>query len=251
MINIKNSQQLAAMREAGKITGEALLVAREHLRDGVSTAEVDAAVRRYIEKCGARPSFLGYAGFTGSACISINDEVIHGIPSPRRYIHDGDIVKVDVGAYYKGFHGDSAKTFPVGHVSEEALRLIEATKGSFYEAVRYAVAGMRIGDIGSAVEAHVTKYGYTVVREYEGHGVGSALHEDPGVPNFGRAGHGPRLCNGMTIAIEPMVNAGTADIRVLKDGWTVVTADGRLSAHYEHTVAVTPDGPVLLTDVGE
>ena len=237
------------MRRAGRITAEALLVAKDVIRPGMSTKELDTRIRTFIEKCGAEPSFLGYNGFPGSACISINDEVIHGIPSERRIISEGDIVKVDVGARYRGYNGDSARTFPVGKVSDEALRLIEVTKGSFYEAMKLARAGYRIGDIGSAVESFVISNGCSVVRDFVGHGVGANLHEEPEVPNFGRAGRGARLYPNMTLAIEPMVNIGTANVKVRENGWTVVTLDGKLSAHYENTVAITDTDPILLTDV--
>lgn len=249
MILVKNSEQLAIMRKAGRITGEAILVAREHIREGVSTKELDTRIREYIEKCGAKPSFLGYGGFPGSACISLNDEVIHGIPDKNRILHEGDIVKIDVGACYHGFHGDSANTFGVGKISEEAEKLIAATRESFFRGVAQAKAGNRIGDIGSAVFEYANALGYGVVKRYVGHGVGMELHEDPEVPNFGTAGRGPRLVPGMTIAIEPMINAGTYLVREMGDGWTVKTADGRLSAHYEHTVAVTDGEPVLMTMV--
>ena len=249
MISLKNSEQLALMKEAGRITGEALLVAEEAIRDGISTKELDQKIRTHIEKSGARPSFLGYGGFPGSACISLNHEVIHGIPSSKKFIREGDIVKVDVGAYYRGFHGDSARTFAVGRVSEDADRLIAVTKACFEAAVTMAIPGNRIGDISAIVQKTAEDAGYSVVRKYVGHGVGMQLHEDPEVPNFGRAGHGVRLYPGMTLAIEPMINIGGFDVNVLKDNWTVVTADGSLSAHYEHTIAITNDGPVLLTDV--
>ena len=249
MIVIKNSEQVKLMREAGRITGEALLVARDVIRPGISTKELDVKIRAYIEKCGAIPSFLGLYGFPGSACISINDEVIHGIPSEKRIISDGDIVKVDVGARYRGYNGDSARTFAVGKVSDEALRLIEVTKGSFYEAMKFAKAGNRIGDIGAAVEDFVISNGFSVVRQYTGHGIGAELHEDPSIPNHGRVGRGARLYPNMTLAIEPMVNAGACEVKVLKDGWTVATSDGKLSAHYENTVLITDGDPILLTDV--
>jgi methionyl aminopeptidase len=249
MVIIKNSEQLMLMRQAGRITAEALLVARDAIRPGVSTKEVDTRVRRYIEKCGAIPSFLGYGGFPGSACISINEQVIHGIPSDRVILNEGDIVKIDVGARYRGYNGDSARTYPVGKVSDEALRLISVTEKSFYEAIKFAKAGCRVGDIGSAVESFVISNGFSVVRDYVGHGVGKELHEEPEIPNFGRAGRGARLYSGMTLAIEPMVNQGTHEVRVLKDGWTVVTLDGKLSAHYEHSVAITENGVILLTKV--
>ena len=250
MFIIKTSEQLALMKKAGRITGEALLVAEDAIRPGISTKEIDTRIRSFIEKCGATPSFLGYGGFPGSACISLNSEVIHGIPSQRRILTEGDIVKVDVGARYRGYNGDSARTFPVGKVSEEALKLIRVTKESFYEAMRFAKAGCRLGDIGSAVEKFVISNGFTVVRDYVGHGVGAELHEEPEIPNFGVAGRGPRLYADMTVAIEPMVNAGTASVKVQKDGWTVVTADGRLSAHYENAVAITGGDPILLTEIG-
>ncbi|MBQ2826846.1 MAG: type I methionyl aminopeptidase [Clostridia bacterium] len=249
MIVLKNTDQLAYMREAGKITGEALSLAGEAVRPGISTYELDTMIRKCIEKHGAKPSFLGYGGFPGSACISINDQVIHGIPSKKAILKDSDIVKIDVGAFYRGYHGDSARTFPVGEISEEAKRLIEVTKESFYRGVAQIGEGARIGDIGSAIDSYVRENGYSVVRKYIGHGVGRELHEDPEVPNFGTPGRGPRLCAGMVIAIEPMVNVGTHEVKELSDGWTVITADGKLSAHYEHTVAVTSNGAVLLTEV--
>ena len=237
------------MREAGRITGEALLTAREHIKEGISTKELDTIIRNYIEKAGAKPSFLGYAGFPGSACISINDEVIHGIPSKDRILQEGDIVKVDVGAFYKGYHGDSARTFPVGRVSDEALKLIEATKESFYAGIAAVKSGNRIGDVGYAIDSHVRKYGFSTVKKYIGHGIGRELHESPDVPNFGTPGRGVRICSGMVIAIEPMINIGTDAVKELPDGWTVKTADGKLSAHYENTVALTDNGLLILTEV--
>lgn len=246
MISIKNSRELAAMKEACIISARALKLAGEAVEPGVTTQEIDHLVRRYIESQGAKPSFLGYGGFPGSACISVNETVIHGIPD-RRKIKAGDIVSVDVGAYFNGYHGDNAATFPAGEVSKEARALMDATRESLYEGIRAAVAGNRIGDIGAAVQRYVEVRGYSVVRQFVGHGVGTDLHEDPSVPNFGTPGRGPRLVPGMTLAIEPMINAGTQDVRILKDGWTTVTKDGRLSAHFEHTIAITPDGPVILT----
>lgn len=247
MIQLKNSAQLKQMRVAGRITAEALLVAEEHIKPGISTKLLDSVIHDYIVKCGAKPSFLGYGGFPGSACISINDEVIHGIPSKTRILQEGDIVKVDVGAFIDGFHGDSARTFPVGKVSEEAMRLIEATKESFERGYAQVTAGLRVGDIGAAVEACAKEHGFSVVRRYVGHGVGHELHESPEVPNYGTPGRGARLYPGMVIAIEPMVNAGVPEVRELPDGWTVKTADGKLSAHYENTVALTDEGPIILT----
>lgn len=235
------------MLEAGRITGEALLVAREHVRAGISTKELDTLIRAYIEKCGAKPSFLGYSGFPASACISINDEVIHGIPSSKRILQEGDIVKIDVGAYYKGFHGDSARTIAVENVSEEAARLIKVTRDSFFAGVAAVKTGNRIGDVGSAIQSVAESAGYSVVKRYIGHGVGRELHEAPDVPNFGTAGRGPRLCAGMTLAIEPMINVGSEEVYELPDGWTVKTRDRKLSAHYENTVALTSDGVVITT----
>ena len=249
MFVIKNSEQIALMKIAGRITAEALMVAKEMIRPGISTKEIDTKIRRHIEKCGATPSFLGYGGFPGSACISINEQVIHGIPSDRVILSEGDIVKVDVGARYRGYNGDSARTFPVGKVSDEALRLISVTEKSFYEAMKVARPGYRIGDVGHAVEDFVISNGFSVVKDYVGHGVGKDLHEEPEIPNFGRAGRGVRLYPGMTLAIEPMVNAGAYDVRVLKDGWTVVTSDGALSAHYENSVLITDGDPIILTDI--
>lgn len=250
MIQVKNSEQIALMKVAGRITGEAILAAAEHIKEGVSTLELDNIIRHYIEKSGAKPSFLGYGGFPGSACISVNEEIIHGIPRANKILREGDIIKLDVGACYKGFHGDSANTFGVGNISDEAKRLIETTKESFFKGAAKAVAGNRIGDIGSAVYNHAVSNGYGVVKRYVGHGVGHDLHEDPEVPNFGTAGRGARLFPGMTIAIEPMINEGTFEVKEKNDGWTVVTADGKLSAHYEHTVLITPEGePLLLTYV--
>ena len=247
MIIVKNSEQLALMRHAGRITAEALLVAEEAIRPGVSTKDVDLKIRHFIEKCGATPSFLGYGGFPGSACISVNDEVIHGIPSKKRILFAGDIVKIDTGAFYKGFNSDMARTFAVGSVSDEAAHLIETTKKSFFCGLSQCHASNRIGDIGHAIQSCVEAEGFSVVRRYIGHGVGHDLHEDPEVPNFGTAGRGVKLMNGMTLAIEPMVNVGGCEVRQLSDGWTVKTADGTLSAHYENTVAITEEGPVILT----
>ncbi len=247
MIQLKNSAQISLMMDAGRITGEALLVARENVREGISTGELDSLIRKYIEKCGAKPSFLGYSGFPASACISINDEVIHGIPSKDRILREGDIVKIDVGAYYKGFHGDSARTIPVGRVSEEAMRLIEVTRQSFFDGVEAVKVGNRIGDVGSVIQARVEGAGFSVVKRYIGHGIGHELHEAPDVPNFGTAGRGTRLCAGMAIAIEPMVNVGVEEVYEMPDGWTVKTRDHKLSAHYENTVVLTSQGAVITT----
>lgn len=251
MIQLKNSLQIEKMKIAGRITGEALLLAGEAIKEGVSTKHLDDIIRTYIEKCGARPTFLGYGGFPGSACISINDQVIHGIPSPEVILREGDIVKIDVGAFIGGFTGDSANTFPVGKVSESARKLIETTRESFYRGAAQFKEGNRIGDIGSAIQTYCEDRGYGVIRKYVGHGVGRELHEDPEVPNYGKPGRGPRLVTGMTLAIEPMVSAGSYEVKELRDGWTVVTADGSLTAHYEHSVALTEEGLVYLTRVDE
>ena len=247
MIRLKSKQELELMRQAGRITAAARTAAARAVRPGVTTGEIDKIVRRTIEKAGAKPSFLGYGGFPGSACVSINDEVIHGIPSRSRVIHEGDIVKVDVGAYINGFHGDCACTIPCGEVSEEARRLIEVTRQSFYEGIKFARKGNRISDISHAIQTYVEAQGFSLVRDFVGHGVGANLHEDPEVPNFGRPGHGVRLQPGMTLAIEPMVNVGVYEVNVMSDGWTVKTKDGKLSAHYENSVAITEGDPVILT----
>ena len=247
MIVLKTSRELALMREACRISAGALQVAGEAVRPGISTWEIDKIAYDYIKSQGAEPNFLNLYGFPATACISINDEVIHGIPSKKRILQSGDIVSIDLGAKIGGYNGDNAATFACGEISEEAKRLIETTRESLYEAIKMAVPGGKIGDIASAVQTYCESRGYSVVREYTGHGVGKELHEDPSVPNYGTAGRGVRLLPGMTIAIEPMINQGTAKIKQLPDGWTVKTADGKLSAHFEHTVAITKDGPVILT----
>lgn len=247
MVVIKTSRELALIKEACRISANALKVAGEAVQPGVSTLEIDTIVRKYIEKQGATPSFLGYGGFPGSACISVNNVVIHGIPSKKCILKEGDIVSVDVGAFIDGFHGDNAYTFPCGKISAEAQALLDATKESLYEGIKAAQAGNRIGDIGHAVQQYVEDRSYSVVRDFVGHGVGAKLHEDPAVPNYGTPGRGVRLLPGMTIAIEPMVNAGDYNVKVLDDEWTTVTADGSLAAHFEHTIAITPDGPKILT----
>ena len=247
MIVLKTSRELAIMREACRISAKALKLAGEAVEPGVSTWEIDRVARKYIESQGAVPSFLGYGGFPASACISVNNVVIHGIPSKRQIIKAGDIVSIDIGAMFEGFNGDNAYTFACGEISAEAQRLLDATRESLYEGIKQATAGNRLGDIGSAVQRYVEARGYSVVRDFVGHGVGAKLHEDPSVPNYGTPGRGVRLLPGMTIAIEPMVNQGRHEVQVQKDGWTTVTRDGKLSAHFEHTVAITPDGPVILT----
>ncbi len=247
MIKLKNAAQIALMKKAGRITGEALLVARDNIKPGVTTKHIDDLIRHYIEKCGARPSFLGYAGFPGSACISINEQVIHGIPSANVVLKEGDIVKVDVGAYIDGFHGDAARTFAVGDISPEAQKLIRVTEECFWKGIEYFKADNRLGDVGSAIEAHAKASGYSVVKKYIGHGVGHDLHESPDVPNYGIPGRGQRICTGMTVAVEPMVCAGVGDVKELEDGWTVITADKKLSAHYENTIALTDEGLIVMT----
>lgn len=247
MVVIKTARELSKMKDACRISAEALRVAGEAVKPGVTTYEIDTIVRKYIEKQGATPSFLGYGGFPASACISVNNVVIHGIPSKKHILKEGDIVSVDVGAYYEGFHGDNAFTFPCGKISAQAQALLDATRESLYEGINKALAGNRIGDIGSAVQQYAEARSYSVVRDFVGHGVGAKLHEDPSVPNYGTPGRGVRLIPGMTIAIEPMINEGTYEVRVLDDEWTTVTKDGKLSAHFEHTVAITPDGPKIMT----
>jgi len=248
MIAVKNERELGLMRQACRITAAARALAGEMVRPGVTTKQIDKAVYDFIVAQGAKPSFLGYNGFPASTCISVNGTVIHGIPGSY-VLKDGDIVSIDVGAFYKGFHGDCAATFPCGAISTEAQKLINVTKQSFYEGIRFATRGHRVSDISHAIQTYVESNGYSVVRAFVGHGVGAKLHEEPEVPNFGAAGRGPRLIPGMTLAIEPMVNEGTYDVRVLKDGWTTVTADGRLSAHYENTVLITDGEPEILTVV--
>ncbi len=247
MINIKNAADIEKMKLAGKISAQALKVAGENIKAGMSTYELDKIIHDFIISQGAKPSFLGYGGFKGSACISINDEVIHGIPSKKTIIKNGDIVSVDVGANINGFHGDNAYTFTVGEVSPAALRLLKVTKECLDFAIEKCVVGNRIGDVSFAVQSHAEANGYGVIRQFIGHGIGKNLHEEPEVPNVGTAGRGVRLAPGMTIAIEPMINEGTHQVKVLPDGWTVKTLDKKLSAHFEHTVAITSQGPVILT----
>ena len=234
------------MRQACKITAAARALAGEMVRPGVSTKEIDKAVYEFIVSQGAKPSFLGYRGFPASTCISVNNTVIHGIPGGYK-LKEGDIVSVDVGAYYRGFHGDCAATFPCGTISAEAQKLIDVTKQSFFEGIRFAKRGHRVSDISHAIQTYVESNGFSVVRSFVGHGVGAQLHEEPEVPNFGAPGRGPRLIPGMTLAIEPMVNAGDYEVQVLKDNWTTVTVDGSLSAHYENTVLITDGEPEILT----
>lgn len=247
MIEIKSPKEIEIMREAGRISATALQLAGTLVRPGMNTKEIDRQVEAYIRSQGATPNFLGYGGFPGSACISLNDQVIHGIPSSGCVIQEGDIVSVDTGAEYRGFHGDNAATFGAGRVSETAQRLMDVTRESLMYALTFLKPGARLGDVSHAVQAYVEKNGFSVVKQYVGHGIGRKLHEPPDVPNYGKAGFGLRLAQGMTFAIEPMVNEKTDDVKVLADGWTVVTADGGLSAHFEHTALVTQDGYAILT----
>ena len=247
LISIKSPHEIQLMRRAGRVTAQARALAGSMVRPGVSTLEIDHAVRKFIESQGGTPSFLNYAGYPGSACISVNDVVIHGIPSRHIVLREGDIVSVDVGACIDGFHGDCAATYACGRISDEARRLIEVTQQSFWEGIQFARVGYRVSDISHAVQAYVEPFGYSLVRDYVGHGVGAKLHEPPEVPNFGPAGHGPRLMAGMTLAVEPMVNQGTWEIQVMKDGWTVKTADGKLAAYYENSILITDGAPEVLT----
>ena len=250
MITLKSAHEIEAMRLAGKITAAARALAREMVKPGVTTQQIDKAVFHFIREQGAIPSFLHYNGYPASVCISVNDEIIHGIPG-KRVLREGDIVSVDVGAYIGGYHGDCAGTYPCGQVSDEALRLIRVTQDSFFEGLKFAREGYRLSDISHAVQTSVEANGYSVVREYVGHGIGRNMHEAPEVPNYGKPGHGPRLLRGMTLAVEPMVNAGTAAIKQMPDGWTVKTADGKYAAHYENTILITAGDPELLTDPAE
>ena len=249
MIIIKSPEDIKKLKKACKISADVLQYAGEQINAGMSTYDLDKLIHDYIIAAGAKPSFLGYGGFKGSACISLNDEVIHGIPDKKKIIRSGDIVSIDVGAYIDGYHGDNAYTFAVGQVSPTAEKLLRVTNECLMLGIAAAKPGNRIGDIGNAVQTHAEQNGFFVVREYIGHGVGKDLHEDPEVPNYGKAGRGPRLLPGMTIAIEPMINEGTCSVKVLPDGWTVKTKDGSLSAHFEHTIAITQSGPVILTTV--
>ena len=247
MINVKSKSELEKMRKIGTITANALHFGGQSIKDGMTTYELNKIIHDYLVQHGAKPCLVGYMGFPAASCISVNEQLIHGIPSKKRRLKEGDIVSVDVSAEMDGFHGDTAYTFAVGKISKEAEQLLKITNESLYKGIEQAVLGNRIGDIGHAVSEHCTAYGFSVCRKYIGHGIGRKLHEDPEVPNYGNPGRGPRLVSGMTICIEPMINAVGEDVRVLPDGWTVVTKSGSLAAHFEHTVAVTPDGPVILT----
>ncbi len=247
MITIKSKSEIEKMRAAGKITGDALRLIEGHIKPGVSTAELDKIAYDFIKKQGAAPSFLHYNGFPGSICASPNSWVVHGIPSKNIVLKEGDIISIDMGACKDGYHGDAARTFAVGRISDEAKRIIDVTRQSFFEGIKYAVHGGKIGDVSAAIQEYVEKNGYSVVRDLVGHGIGKNLHEDPSVPNFGRRGKGVKLAAGMTIAVEPMVNEGEYDVVVLDDDWTVETEDGSLSAHYENTILITHGECEILT----
>ncbi len=249
MIVLKTARELSIMKEACRISAGALQVIGQAIEPGITTGELDRMAEKYILSQGAKPNFKNYQGYPATACISINNEVIHGIPSNKRKIMSGDIVSVDLGAVYNGYHGDNAATFAVGEVSAEAKRLISVTEESLYEGIKFACAGGRIGDISNAIQSYVESRGFSVVRDFVGHGIGTKLHESPEVPNFGAAKKGIRLLPGMTLAIEPMINIGSPEVKVLPDGWTVLTRDGSLSAHFEHTIAITADGPKIMTKV--
>ena len=246
MIYLKSSSEIEIMKIAGRIVAETLLKIEEHVKPGITTKQLDRIAEDYIISCGARPSFKGLYGFPATLCTSINEEVVHGIPG-ERVLEEGDIISVDCGACYKKFHGDAARTFPIGKISPEAQKLIDVTRESFFEGIKYAQIGNRIGDIAHAIEGYTESFGYGVVRDYVGHGVGREMHEEPSVPNYGKPGRGPKLAKGMTIAVEPMINMGTFEVTEKSDKWTVVTLDGKMSAHYENTIAILEDGPQILT----
>lgn len=246
MILIKNDLEISLMRKAGKIVGETLNLLEKNIRPGITTAELDRIAEEFITKQGAKPSFKGLYGFPASVCISVNNTVVHGIPGSY-ILKDGDIISVDCGAYIDGFHGDAARTFPVGNVSAQAQKLIEVTRDSFFKGIEKAQVGNRLTDISHAIQQYAEDNGFSVVRDFVGHGIGRNVHESPNVPNFGKPGKGPKLVKGMALAIEPMLNIGKHNVKTLSDGWTVVTADGTLAAHYENTIAILPDGPEVLT----
>ena len=247
MITIKSASQIEKMRKSGAVTKGALELIEKSIRPGISTKQLDKIAYDYIISKGAKPNFLNYNGFPGSICASVNDEVVHGIPSKQVVLKEGDIISIDMGAILDGWHSDAARTFGVGKISDEAQKLIDVTRESFFEGIKHAKHGAKLGDISYAIQTYAESHGYGVVRDLVGHGIGTSLHEDPSVPNFGRAGRGVRLAAGMVLAIEPMINEGTWRVEMLDDDWTVVTQDGKLSAHYENTVALTKDGCEILT----
>lgn len=246
MIYIKSRKEIELMREAGRIVAQAHELIREAIKPGITTGELDQIAERHILKMGAAPAFKGYRGFPASICASVNHEVVHGIPGPRE-LEEGDIISIDIGAVHKGYYGDAARTHAVGKIGRQAQELIKVTKESFYEGIRFAKVGYRLSDISHAIQSHIEGHGFSVVRNYVGHGIGTSMHEEPQIPNYGPPGKGPRLREGMALAIEPMVNIGTYDVKVLSDGWTVVTLDGEYSAHYENTIAITDEEPEILT----
>ncbi|AWK50458.1 type I methionyl aminopeptidase [Clostridium beijerinckii] len=246
MIIIKNHDEITLMKKAGRIVGETLLLLEKEVKPGVKTADLDRIAEEFITKHGAKPSFKGLYGFPSSLCISVNEQVIHGFPGAY-VLREGDIVSIDCGAFFDGFHGDAARTFSVGNISVNAQKLIDITKESFFQGIKFAKEGNKLTDISYGIQSYVEAAGFSVVRDFVGHGIGRKVHEDPNVPNFGKSGRGPKLLEGMVLAIEPMINAGTHKVKTLKDGWTVVTTDSSLSAHYENTVAILSDGPEILT----
>jgi methionyl aminopeptidase len=245
-MNIKSDTELEYMRSAGKVVADTLAMIEKVIKPGITTAEIDKRAEEFILAQGAIPSFKGYGGFPGSICASVNDVVIHGIPN-NTVLVEGDIISVDCGAILNGYHGDAARTFPVGSISKEAQHLIDVTKESFFKGIEKAVVGNRLTDISAAIQEHAESFGYSVVRDFVGHGIGTSMHEDPQVPNYGTAGKGPKLVHGVVLAIEPMINMGNYKVKIKPDGWTVVTSDGKLAAHYENTVAITNDGVEILT----
>ncbi len=247
MIVIKSHEEIRLMAKAGEVTAKMLEELPEFIKPGISTKDIDRWCEAFISKHGMKPAFKGYGGFPGTACVSVNEEVVHGIPSKKRVLREGDIVSVDLGTIYKDYYSDAARTYPVGKISEENARLIRVAEESFFEGLRYARPGNRIGDVGHAIQQYVEEAGFSVIRDYTGHGVGRNLHEDPPVPNYGKAAHGPKLVPGMVIAVEPMIAAGDYDVEVLSNDWTAVTIDGSYAAHYENTVVITEDEPILLT----
>lgn len=247
MIIIKSAQEIELMRESGRVTGKILKDLEDFIKPGISTMDIDRFVEDIIRANGMTPSFKGYGGFPGSACVSVNEEVVHGIPDKKRILREGDIVSVDVGSIYKGYHSDAARTYGVGKISSEAQHIIDAARDSFFEGLKYCKVGCRLSDVSHAIQEKVESEGFGVIRDFVGHGVGANLHEDPQIPNYGKAGRGPRLANGMVLAIEPMITEGTYEVEVLLNDWTVVTLDGKLSAHYENTVVITDGEPELLT----
>ncbi len=247
MIIIKSQQEIEIMREPGKVTGKILKELEDFIKPGISTMDIDKFVEDTIRAHGMIPAFKGYGGFPGSACVSVNEEIVHGIPSKKRILREGDIVSVDIGCIYKGYNSDAARTYGVGKISEEAQRLIDAARESFFEGLKFCKVGYRLSDVSHAIQKRVEEDGFGVIRDFVGHGIGRELHEDPQIPNYGKPGRGPRLAKGMVLAIEPMISEGTYEVEVLLDNWTAVTADGKLAAHYENTVVITDGEPELLT----